>query len=192
MSSCQNLGAAIGFLGIHIFYAWYSVELNCVAGREGNWVWFHSNENLTDNFWGPNSPNTNPGNTDDCGALVVRPDNFWWEDTDCVTSEVQHKEVAIICQHDLDIVSTTTNPDTTTTEETMCPSGWVEFDNHCYQFHPNYQNWSRARSDCMDAGGNLASVHSQAENDFVSDLCGSLSIWLGSSDEASEVNKKWI
>jgi hypothetical protein len=162
------------------------------AGREGNWVWFHSNENLTDNFWGPNSPNTNPGNSDDCGALVVRPDNFWWEDTDCVTTEVQHKEVAIICQHDLDIASTTTNPDTTTTEETICPSGWIEFESHCYQFRPNSQNWSRAHSDCMDAGGNLASVHSQAENDFISDLCGSQSIWLGSSDEASEVNKDWI
>jgi hypothetical protein len=165
------------------------IELNCVAGREGNWVWFHSNENLTDNFWGPNSPNANPGNTDDCGVLVVRPDNFWWEDADCVTSEVQHKEVAIICQHDLDIASTTTNPDTTTTTEgTTCPSGWVEFDNHCYQFHPNNQNWSRAHSDCIEAGGNLASVHSQAENDFITDLCGSLSIWLGSSDEASQVN----
>jgi hypothetical protein len=38
-------------------------------------------------------------------------------------------------------------------------------------------------------GGNLASIHSKAENDFVSNLVPSTvdTAWIGASDEAKEV-----
>jgi hypothetical protein len=67
-------------------------------GKEGEWIWTHSNTGPTDSFWGPNTPNTIPGNVDDCGVMIVQPNNFWWEDSNCFVPDVQQKPVATVCQ----------------------------------------------------------------------------------------------
>jgi hypothetical protein len=56
----------------------------------------------------------------------------------------------------------------------------------------NGTHWIEAENDCTTAGGHLASIHSQAENDFIHGLepgtSGPSSLfWLGGSDYASEV-----
>jgi hypothetical protein len=178
---------------------------------EGHWIWFFSDEDVTDSFWGPNLPNTNAGNTDDCGMMVVEHDNFWWEDSGCLVSEVQHKIVATICQYDSSAGSTTaTTPGTTTitvtTTETefttsattvtstmytttaTCHPGWAEFEGHCYQFNSTVSNWADAENDCSVKGGHLASIHSRAEENFIYGLSGAHpQMWLGGTDTVSEV-----
>ncbi len=174
-------------------------------GEEGHWTWFHSGEDLTESFWGPGTPNTNSGNIDDCGVKIVQSDSFWWQDSNCFVPDVQSKKVATVCQYDFGdttttetttittttitttTTATTTTTITTTTTVNPCPGGWDQFESHCYQFRANGYNWKTASSDCIKAGGNLASVHSKAENTFISILSGYNYIWLGSSDESSEV-----
>jgi len=179
-------------------------------GEEGHWTWFHSGEDLTESSWGPGTPNTNSGNIDDCGVMVVQSGNFWWQDSNCFVPDVQGKKVATVCQYDFGDTTTTvttttatttttitttttttitTTPTTTPTTTTVkvCPSGWAEFGSHCYQFRTTNHNWKTAEADCVSAGGHLASFHSQAEDAFINKLAGIPRIWLGSSDASSEV-----
>jgi hypothetical protein len=163
-----------------------------ISGKEGHWIWLHSDTNLTDTFWGPYAPNYNPGNTEDCVVLIVKTDNFWWQDTNCLAQEVQHKKVATICQYDTNnaFTTVTTQESTTVTETTpmdSCPDGWEEFEDHCYQYSTKNVTWSEANADCTLAGGYLSSIHSQEENDFISKIASLNYVWLGSSYEKSEV-----
>jgi cell wall-associated NlpC family hydrolase len=137
-------------------------------------------------------------------------DNFWWEDSSCLASEVQHNAVAAICQYDIAVASTTTTTSaastttttvttTTTTEVTTttvtttvtpgnsCPSGWQEFRGHCYLVIKNYVTWADAEKDCINKGGHLASIHSAAENSFIHKLESGEPLWIGGTDAAVEV-----
>jgi len=170
----------------------------------------NSDEALTDSFWGPGFPNEDPGNSDDCGIMVVELDNFWWEDSSCLASEVQHNAVAVICQYDIAVASTTTTtsaaPTTTTTVTTTtttevttttvkttvtpgnsCPSGWQEFRGHCYLVTKSKATWADAEKDCVNKGGHLASIHSADENIFIRSLEPSNALLIGGTDAAVEV-----
>ncbi len=163
-------------------------------GKEGQWTWPHSGEDITESFWGTNRPNNKSGNTDDCGVMVLQRDNFWWEDRSCLSQDVQKKTVAPICQHDSDAASTTETPPATTTTTFSCPSDWVEFDGHCYQLSNSYATWTSAESDCVSKGGHLASVHSFAEETILNNLAPSSvsTVWLGATDKISEVGKQFF
>jgi hypothetical protein len=136
----------------------------------------HSEQPLTDSSWATNFPNANFNNTDDCGVMVVEPIHSYWKDTTCCsTTIVDQKKVAPICQHD-----------------TACPSGWKLFDGHCYQVVEGdvqlSATWAEAEKDCNIKGGHLASVHSAAENAFISSLNSGFNLWIGGTDTAVEVS----
>ncbi|XP_039270051.2 macrophage mannose receptor 1-like [Styela clava] len=50
-----------------------------------------------------------------------------------------------------------------------CPDNWYPWNDHCYHFSPPGMEkpWTEARADCQAMGGDLVSILSQAENDFV-------------------------
>ena len=145
-------------------------KISLATDYEGHWIWPHSDEGLSDTFWGTNLPNNKPGNTDDCGVMVLQEDTFWWEDTSCLAPEVHNKTVAPICQW-----------------FGNCPDNWVEFSVHCYLYISDPQGWDSAEADCVRLGGHLASVHSDAENAFIDQLTGLPYTWLGASDTKLEV-----
>ena len=147
-----------------------------ILGEEGHWIWPHSGIDLTVSYWGPNHPNTNSSNTEDCGVMVVQPDSFLWEDITCLTTEVHQNRVAPICEKIQSVAS--------------CPAGWEEFVGSCYLLDLTIRhNWQDAENDCILRGGHLASIHSQAEGDFIIELAGSstMYIWLGATDIVLEV-----
>ena len=41
---------------------------------------------------------------------------------------------------------------------------------HCYRHYPVSKTWENARDHCRKIGGELASIHSEEENDFVKSL----------------------
>ena len=147
----------------------------------------NSGANLTESFWGPSSPNVDPGNTDDCGLMVVEASQFWWQDTSCLSANFASKKVAPICQHERIVPPTSpTLPLYTTTP--LCPNGWSEFKAHCYLFSGNGTTliWVNAENDCIQRGGHLASIHSREEHDFIFSISADRS-WLGGSDIIAEV-----
>ncbi len=135
-------------------------------------------------------------------------DNFWWEDSSCLAPEDNYNAVAVICQYDIDVASTTTTsaasttsriPESTTvtlttavttttvTPGNSCPSGWQEFDSHCYLVVKSYLTWENAEKNCKSKGGHLASVHSAAERNFIHSLAPGNYLWIGGSDSHFEV-----
>ena len=68
--------------------------------------------------------------------------------------------------------------------------GWVGFGGNCYQLqNRGITTWPEAEEVCRSLGGHLTSIHSKAEEDFLVDLAQQVGqIWLGASDDATEVN----
>jgi hypothetical protein len=130
-----------------------------------------------------------PGNTDDCGLMVVEANNFWWQDSSCLTENVDSKKVAPICQHERIIPATTPIHFPLITTTPLCPSGWRDFESHCYFFSGKETRliWPNAEYDCITRGGHLASIHSQAEQNFVLSISTNHT-WLGASDNLLEVS----
>ena len=50
-----------------------------------------------------------------------------------------------------------------------CPraSGWKGFRDKCYRLLTDYKDMNKCRADCQRLGGELASVHSEEENNFI-------------------------
>jgi len=67
---------------------------------------------------------------------------------------------------------------------------------HYYQRFDNTMTWHDAKAYCERIGGYLATVTSEAENDFVYNKLASLSpyemVWIGATDEAEEGVWEWI
>ena len=54
--------------------------------------------------------------------------------------------------------------------EVVCPESWRRLDGHCYSLLTGYHEMEVCRADCHHLGGDLASVHSRRENEFLADL----------------------
>eukprot|EP00091_Calanus_sinicus_P015013 TRINITY_DN32869_c0_g1_i1.p1 TRINITY_DN32869_c0_g1~~TRINITY_DN32869_c0_g1_i1.p1 ORF type:complete len:118 (-),score=12.50 TRINITY_DN32869_c0_g1_i1:104-457(-) len=71
-----------------------------------------------------------------------------------------------------------------------CSAGWSGLGNSCFKYFQSDKYWTSAQAYCESQGGNLASVHSAEENDFIQDLVMSAgrlgNVWVGGSDAASE------
>ncbi|KAG9356088.1 hypothetical protein JZ751_000932 [Albula glossodonta] len=68
-----------------------------------------------------------------------------------------------------------------------CPSGWISNNGRCFKYVSYKTNWASAEKRCENMGGNLPSVHSAAEDQFLKNLFKSFSskdtsFWLGLSD----------
>ena len=69
-----------------------------------------------------------------------------------------------------------------------------EFEGSKYYVSDHVDNWPNARIACENAGGHLAVVQSQAENDFIQNNANapSGSVWIGLTDENSEGTFEWV
>ncbi|MBE0174937.1 C-type lectin domain-containing protein, partial [Bacillus spizizenii] len=73
-----------------------------------------------------------------------------------------------------------------------CPYGWTNFGVRCYKFFSQSTNWIAAERKCIDQHANLASVHSELENDFLLRLLPtSTRCWLGVHDGVQEGEWLW-
>ncbi len=166
------------------YFLYNKLTFLCCIGDEGNWAWAHSHEFLTDSFWGTNKPSNRTGNSDDCCVMILRSNAFWWEDRSCLVHDIQQHDVAPICQHDSTAASTTSEAPMTTTP-LECPSGWTEFENHCYLAQKSTLYWQPAEASCLSLGGHLASIHSKAEYNLVAGLLAGYSFWIGGTRSGS-------
>jgi len=75
--------------------------------------------------------------------------------------------------------------------EADCPKGWSSHGQKCYKLFQNKLSWYDAYFYCRREGGNLVSVHSKAENEFVARLDSDLwSLWLGAGRE--RISNTWL
>jgi len=124
-------------------------------GREGEWIWQHSQEAVANAHWKKHRPVTTFGNNKDCGVMVFKDGAISWQDVSCTTMHVRHQPIAAVCEHRI------------TPSKYQCPYNWTSFDKHCYKFFEDQVIWNDANQECLAQGGNLVSIHSAEEDQFV-------------------------
>jgi len=75
------------------------------------------------------------------------------------------------------------------------PAGAVQYGERYYKAFPEVLSWHDAKKRCADLGGQMVTIRSAPENQFVAHLvknAGLDATWLGATDEAQEGNWHWI
>uniref|UniRef100_A0A2K6NU85 Fc epsilon receptor II n=1 Tax=Rhinopithecus roxellana TaxID=61622 RepID=A0A2K6NU85_RHIRO len=61
----------------------------------------------------------------------------------------------------------------------MCPEKWINFQRKCYYFGKGTKQWLHARYACEDMEGQLVSIHSPEEQDFLTKHASHTGSWIG-------------
>ena len=72
-----------------------------------------------------------------------------------------------------------------------CPDDWISWNNFCYKRIEQLLTWNDAKQKCLEYGGNLASVVSAQENDFIFGLSKKKLTWIGGNDITNEGTWVW-
>ncbi|XP_031175116.1 galactose-specific lectin nattectin-like isoform X1 [Sander lucioperca] len=77
-----------------------------------------------------------------------------------------------------------------------CPTDWTSFGSRCFAFYGQPKTWIDAELFCQSAGGHLASIHSDAEHEFIRNNTNQVSstdknAWIGGFDAMKEGMWMW-
>ncbi|KAM3596019.1 uncharacterized protein V6R79_007050 [Siganus canaliculatus] len=77
-----------------------------------------------------------------------------------------------------------------------CPLFWFGFNGRCYSYVARHLTWADAERNCVSQGGNLVSIHSLEEQNFVTNLIKNFDstqswTWIGLSDLHRESRWMW-
>ncbi|XP_039674357.1 ladderlectin-like isoform X2 [Perca fluviatilis] len=78
--------------------------------------------------------------------------------------------------------------------EHCCPLGWTQFGSRCFNYYIQTKTWSDAEAFCISAGGNLASIHSDAEHVFIKNQIfqgAQTTAWIGGFDAVKVFTWFW-
>ncbi|XP_049645423.1 low affinity immunoglobulin epsilon Fc receptor [Suncus etruscus] len=73
-----------------------------------------------------------------------------------------------------------------------CPQDWVNFQRKCYYFGRGSKRWLESWKACQQLNGKLVSIHSQEEQDFLTNHTSKLESWIGLRDLELEGEFIWI
>merc|ERR1719410_1616135 len=86
----------------------------------------------------------------------------------------------------------TTTPTKPPLVDSTCPTGWSESGGNCYKYFDNSVKWDDAREHCLSEEADLASIHSEEENDFLREITGNTRTWVGGRRSCPSCNDfKW-
>jgi len=82
----------------------------------------------------------------------------------------------------------------------VCPDKtWRKFENYCYHLLTDKTSMTGCRQDCVQLGGDLASIHSSDENEFVTSLIrdrptrgGNKQTWIGGRYSKDQAKFYWF
>ena len=70
-----------------------------------------------------------------------------------------------------------------------CEHGWERFGNNCYLFNNDKKSWTASEDFCLNEGGHLASIATEAVNTFVGEKKNTY--WIGGNDRDEEGSWRW-
>ncbi|XP_077425166.1 galactose-specific lectin nattectin-like [Vanacampus margaritifer] len=83
----------------------------------------------------------------------------------------------------------------TASKDNNCPKGWTRLDCNCYIYQPDTRDFADAESVCNILEANLASIHSDLENAFVTELAlagdNDAEFWIGLNDAIEADDYIW-
>lgn len=91
--------------------------------------------------WNPEEPN-NVGGSENCAEIIKGTGK--WNDLSCSSHRLAMCEMP-----------------------KQCETGWTQFDECCYSVLTAIQSFDLHRSNCQNRGGEMVSISSRLENDFV-------------------------
>ncbi|XP_027866891.1 galactose-specific lectin nattectin-like [Xiphophorus couchianus] len=73
----------------------------------------------------------------------------------------------------------------------VCPEGWTWYDGRCFKFFETRKTWDAAEFHCLSFKGNLVSIHSGNQYNFIRNLVHNVSgkdteSWIGGHDTTQE------
>ncbi|XP_078659901.1 lymphocyte antigen 75-like isoform X2 [Branchiostoma floridae x Branchiostoma belcheri] len=200
---CQNKGGELlhvrdrfeqSFIGSQLgqlngfFWIGLSASVDPSTGAT-NYVWANNMPFTYDN-WDLLQPDDSAGS---CVAMNGGMGGSLWDDQAC---DVQNK---FVCE--IDRIGVTRHPSLvqTTMSTDPCASGWVGQDgtNYCYQINKpdqfSVKTWEEALANCQAKGGDLASVHSPEEANFLLSQMNDVfaQYWIGLNDKSVENGFTW-
>ncbi|XP_042223061.1 macrophage mannose receptor 1-like isoform X2 [Homarus americanus] len=179
---CRDEGADLA--SIHSFEENYWIESK-IFELSDNILWVGGRANVDSGYdwvdgspfdfdnWAKGEPN-NFMDQEDCIALYTHQQGYW-NDQNCANKEGR------VCKRlhgkTLPPVHTTKVPDG------HCPQGWFHTGIKCLQLFTEKKNFSHARASCKQLGTDvdLASIHSPAEQAYLTAILGTMevNVWLG-------------
>ncbi|XP_016375363.1 galactose-specific lectin nattectin-like [Sinocyclocheilus rhinocerous] len=77
-----------------------------------------------------------------------------------------------------------------------CPTGWEKFGTKCFKFFSDLKPWAAAEKQCVDLGGNLASIHNQLTHNFLKTFLKKYAnkiprTWIGAHDATKDYVWFW-
>ncbi|XP_064594480.1 macrophage mannose receptor 1-like isoform X2 [Liolophura sinensis] len=154
---------------------------------EGGWSW-QDKSPFTYINWEPGEPN-NDEDSEDCVSIYTRRGT--WSDNNC------NLKNGFICKK---MSRVTPSPSSTVATTPVpagmllgCPHGWLSFNNQCYQINKGTKTWSQALTACRGAGGDLTSITTLGEQDFLYSQARSVPgpLWIGFSARRSPRYYQW-
>ncbi|XP_009079447.1 PREDICTED: macrophage mannose receptor 1-like [Acanthisitta chloris] len=137
--------------------------------------------------WAPNEPNF-ANNDENC--VVMYTQTGTWNDLNCGSVEL------FICERLNNTVRTTVAP-TSPPPKGGCQEDWLLFDNKCFKVFGLDENdtlsWHGARNNCIDLGGNLATISKKEVQAFLMSLLknAATDAWIGMNDINQEHTYLW-
>ncbi|XP_048579857.1 uncharacterized protein LOC5521688 isoform X1 [Nematostella vectensis] len=203
--SCRALGANTDLVSIH-----NAAENNFASSLTNStvtnlWTGLNDRGVISGHVWSDGSPvsYTNWGRTQpnsyygQSPCVVLRRDGYW-NDRSCYLPK------AYMCKRKRPATAVTTQPATPAPTTTGPPPGtcdktWTYWRGMCYLFSGDdlvsRQTWQDARAACQQAGAELISIQSAAENAFVYSgfraKYRSWTIWIGLNDLDDESVYEW-
>ncbi|XP_069715636.1 macrophage mannose receptor 1-like isoform X5 [Phaenicophaeus curvirostris] len=134
--------------------------------------------------WAQHEPNF--ANAEE-NCVVLNKNDGLWNDVSCGFSN------GYICERHRSFINATL-PSVAPSPPGGCPEDWLLFKNQCYKFFgSSYETWSSARRTCISLGGNLASIHNEQVQAFLTYHLKDVSSdpWIGLNDILNELNFVW-
>nr|XP_044990947.1 macrophage mannose receptor 1 [Jaculus jaculus] len=159
------------------------IGLNSLSFNTG-WQWSSGSPFRYLN-WLPGSPSAEPGKS--CVSLNPGK-NAKWENMECA-----HK-LGYICKKGNSTLNSFIIPSETDVS-VKCPNQWWPYAGHCYRIHREDKKIQRhALQACRKEGGDLASIHSIEEFDFIISQLGyepNDELWIGLNDIKIQMYFEW-
>uniref|UniRef100_A0AAY4A3Z7 Macrophage mannose receptor 1 n=1 Tax=Denticeps clupeoides TaxID=299321 RepID=A0AAY4A3Z7_9TELE len=127
--------------------------------------------------WGSGQPVFNTGSS--CVAMSGQ-ENYNWKNVAC------SRKFGYICQKGSTVPTATAEPGN---------APWIPYLGHCYVLNRTKFPWQEAQTECVKAGGNLASVHNVEEQSFILTQLGYAQtdeLWIGLNDKKTQLLFDWI
>uniref|UniRef100_A0A8C5FLV7 C-type lectin domain-containing protein n=1 Tax=Gadus morhua TaxID=8049 RepID=A0A8C5FLV7_GADMO len=64
----------------------------------------------------------------------------------------------------------------------QCEPGWRPYQGRCYYFSVEPKSWNQAHASCLTLGGDLMSIQTYQEREFVSGILATGDVWTGLHD----------